>query len=203
MILNFFGIYILSESNSHKLLAFDEKKLAKYPIVLLDGYFQSYLYFEDFKEEILKSVFFEYNVEFNYKVFLDSINLDNSVAVHVRRMQYEDKLGFDYYFRAMELMTQKLNNPNFFIFSDDIEWCRENFRGENVFFIDVESANEIQELYLMSLCKSHVIANSSFSWWGAYLSKEKDNLVIAPSPISIGVFGSLIPKNWIEIQSDI
>ena len=198
-ILNFFGIYTIIESNSRELVSFDKRKLIKYPIVLVDGYFQSYMYFEEFRDEILKSVFIDFEINYNYKVFLDSINSTNSVAVHVRRVQYENLLDIDYYLKAIDLMKIKLNKPHFFIFSDDIDWCKQNFNLETFTFIKVRTANEIQELYLMSLCKSHVIANSSFSWWGAYLSKEKNNFVVAPSDLSIGVLGCLIPKNWIKI----
>jgi hypothetical protein len=198
-ILNFLGIYTIIETNSHKLVKFEDEKLTRYPVVLFEGYFQSYLYFEEFRDEILKSVFVDFNINLDYKQFDGSITQKDSVAIHVRRVQYDDVLNIDYYLKAINFIKKKIKKPHFFIFSDDIKWCKENFNLDNFTFIDVVKSNEIQELYLMSLCKSHIIANSSFSWWGAYLSKEKDKIVVAPSNISIGVVGNFFPEKWIRI----
>lgn len=199
-VLNFFGIYTIIETNSHELVRFDDNKLTKYPIVLIEGYFQSYLYFEEFRDEILKSVFIDFKISLDYKIFVDSITQTNSVAIHLRRVQYDDLLSIDYYLKAIDFIKNNIKKPHFFIFSDDIKWCKENFNLDNFTFINVEKPNEIQELYLMSLCKSHIIANSSFSWWGAYLSKEKNNIVIAPKKNNIGVVDSLYPNYWINLK---
>lgn len=198
-VLNFFGIYTIIETNSHELVRFDDNKLTKYPIVLIEGYFQSYLYFEEFRDEILKSVFIDFKISLDYKIFVDSITQTNSVAIHFRRVQYDDLLSIDYYLKAIDFIKNNIKKPHFFIFSDDIKWCKENFNLDNFTFINVEKPNEIQELYLMSLCKSHIIANSSFSWWGAYLSKENNNIIVAPSNISIGVVRFFYPPKWIQI----
>ena len=197
-ILNFFGIFTIIEDNSREIIKLDEKKLVKFPLVLIEGYFQSYLYFEEFRDEILKSVFQDFKINSNYKGFIGTISKTNSISIHVRRVQYDNLLSIDYYLKAIDLMKTKFVNPHFFIFSDDIEWCKEYFNVDNFTFVKVEKPNEIQELYLMSLCKAHIIANSSFSWWGAYLSNNtKQQIVIAPRLVQIGVIDFFYPKHWI------
>ncbi|MGV1012112.1 MAG: alpha-1,2-fucosyltransferase [Flavobacterium sp.] len=198
-ILFFFGIYTIIETNSNELVKFDKNKLAKYPIILIEGYFQSYLYFEEFREEILKSVLIDFKINSNYNCFIDSIIEKNSVAIHVRRVQYDNLLSLDYYLKAIDFIKNNIEKPHFFIFSDDIEWCLENFIIDNFTFIKVKETNEIQELYLMSLCKSHIIANSSFSWWGAFLSINENNqqIVVAPKLVQIGVTNFFLPKHWV------
>lgn len=102
-------------------------------------------------------------------------------SVHVRRgdyvnhPQFVDLAASDYYETALELLPP---NTRFLVFSDDISYCQQRFRGKQFAF--VHSNHEVVDLYLMSQCGAHVIANSSFSWWGAWLNSLPDKLVIAP-----------------------
>lgn len=141
-------------------------------------------------------------------------------SVHVRRTDYVDNPMWtdlsadDYYERAMEQFD---SDCTFVIFSDDIAWCRERFRGRSTYFVEALSA--VEDLYLMSRCRGHIIANSSFSWWGAWLDPNPDKKVIAPSRWFTGRFANpsipcrfrsgrpdgyhdardLIPPAWIKI----
>lgn len=142
----------------------------------LSGYFQSEKYFSHCKDEIHNTFCFkdEY-VKPVFDKWKDVLNGD-TCAIHVRRGDYVTNpnhlaLDYKYYAKAMSLMKGKV----FLIFSDDINYCKTVFRKNPIF---VEGQTDIEDFILMTLCKSHIIANSSFSWWGAWLSGSKD--IIAP-----------------------
>ena len=121
-----------------------------------------------------------------------------SIAIHIRRIKYEDKLHIDYYLKALNIFNG-VNKKQFFVFSDDIEWCKNNFYTNE--FIYVSGNSEIEDFYLMSKCKNFIIANSSFSWWAAWLSKSKNKKIVAPKNISIGCINEFYPHDWILIEN--
>jgi hypothetical protein len=160
----------------------------------LYGYFQSEKYFENNKD-IVRNYFEPSNrlvVEINSK-YKNLLNKNNSnCAVHVRR--YNDAPPFrladnSYYIRAINLMASKKNITNFVIFSDDIPWCKDHFlpfkKKYNFVLINNDShrknKSHISELFLMSYCSHNIISNSSFSWWGSWLNKNPDKIIIAPN----------------------
>lgn len=168
------------------------------------GYFQSWKYFDFCRETILDSFSFNPEVIFQAKKYLKDNFLDPSsvVCMHLRRTDYLSKQHYhtnllestSYYIEAMKIF--KKENKKFLIFSDDIEFCKRIFGGvEGVFFSE---NNEILDLCLMSLCSNFIIANSSFSWWGAYLSQDPNKFVIAPNKwFETNIDTSdLIPKEW-------
>lgn len=135
--------------------------------------------------------------EFAFRAAPTGINLDmlrlirnseNPVSVHIRRGDYTLEaegnvaLSMDYYVRAMAHLKASLGNPTFFIFSDDIRFAREHLRNESyVVFIDHnDSLSAHEDLRLMASCRHHIIANSTFSWWGAWLNPNADKMVLAP-----------------------
>ena len=107
----------------------------------------------------------------------------------------------EYYSKGIEKIRQQHPNAKFFIFSDDKQWCRENFPEHTV----VESTNHIDDLWLMSLCRHAITANSAFSWWGAWLGDEKPNrIVIAPQrwfndPDAQARSGDIVPERWAKL----
>jgi hypothetical protein len=107
-----------------------------------------------------------------------------------------------YYDDAVKLISSKLDSPNFYFFSDDIDWVKIHFGNtKNACFVD-ETQNEFDDLYLMSLCQHHIIANSTFSWWGAWLNEKKSTIVIAPKKWLARKSDSsidLIPKRWFTV----
>jgi len=148
----------------------------------LDGYWQNENYFKDIRTILLKEFKIK-DLSNKAKKYLDLIN-NNSVSIHIRRGDYL-KLkdiyyicDLDYYNKAIEFILKKIKNPTFFIFSDDINWCKKNLNLKNVVF--VESTTDIDDLFLMKSCKHNVIANSTFSWWGAWLNENRDKIVITP-----------------------
>ena len=138
----------------------------------LNGYYQSEKYFDKYKEEIKK--------EFTFKKPTQRKVLKDTVSIHVRRgdyveqTQYHPLCGLDYYSTAMK----EFEGCEFLVFSDDKEWCLQHFDYPNAEVFLSNSAEE--DLQVMSMCDHHIIANSSFSWWGAWLSINKNKRVIAP-----------------------
>jgi len=172
---------------------------------VLNGYFQTEKYFKGIREDLIK--IFKFKKEFTElgDEYLDSIRENKKLlSLHIRRGDYtlypdhHPVCDFGYYSRAIEEI-RKNGGENFktIIFSDDKDWCLSNMKdviGEN--FIVSEIDNPYIELYMMSKCDYHIIANSSFSWWGSWLSDSK--LTIAPSRW----FGSLIPKNTEDVYCE-
>ena len=169
----------------------------------LIGYFQSYKYFSHCEDKIL------YHFDFVDSLYDDSIdNNEETCSIHIRRGDYVNLSdyhpfpGIDYYNKSIEYMRNS-GVKKFYVFSDDISWCREFFTAFN----DIEYISEnsdIKDLCLMSSCKNNIIANSIFSWWGAWLNKNNNKKVISPSkwfgPAKKGVItDDLYCKNWIII----
>lgn len=190
------GIKIIEDNSIYNLVDINYLELNNYNKIILEGYFQSYTYFELYEEIILKNIFQDYVFKENYNDYYKSIKDTNSVSIHVRRLQYDNLLELSYYKRAIAHINSKVNNASFFIFSDDMEWCKKNFSEYNCTYIISEKPNEFDELYLMTRCKNHIIANSSFSWWGAWIIKHEHKIIVAPSNTQIGVKDFFYPKNW-------
>lgn len=214
----FLGIYRSSYEDS----IYKEKEWGFCPEVLqlkdgvhLDGYFQSEKYFRDIEQIIRKDLrftgdFFDEVGEIQKK----RITEVNSVGVHVRRGDYLKSKVFNacdmrYYVTSIEYMRERLDSPRFFIFSDDIEWCRRNLSMPDGSFVNMESSknNPLVDFRLMSLCRHNIISNSSFSWWAAWLNVYHKKIVIAPhrwfndEDMNIKASRDLIPDDWIRVKS--
>lgn len=175
----------------------------------MDGYFQSYLYFEKYRTDLIEQIRPIYEKESEYKVVLEQIKGQNAIAVHVRRGDFKlaqkDVSGFhyllteQYYHNALKYISEKLNNPVFFWFSDDIDWVKQNFgEKDNFQFVNLHTKHaDIDEMMLMKNCKHIVAANSTFSWWASWLNEYDDALHICPAKRYGNV--NMIPENWIKI----
>ncbi|MDW5416970.1 alpha-1,2-fucosyltransferase [Iodobacter sp. CM08] len=179
----------------------------------VEGYFQSENFFQDFKNEIKEKFKWDDQIKPECLSFLKLINSSNSVSIHIRRGDYLDPkvakfhgvLGFSYYKKAIELIEGNVDNPNFFVFSDDLDWARELFSSyDGFFFVDSNSGRDSHlDMFLMSQCKHNIIANSSFSWWGAWLAETNEQMVIAPRHwIASNRFSvsNIYPNNWTIID---
>lgn len=153
------------------------------------GYWQSPQYFQAYREEILESINFD---NINKGSLLDMIAADNSyktVSVHVRRGDFVTNhaaakvhggvCDIDYYKRAVDLVFKKYTNVKFFIFSDDRAWCEHKFKWLLNSEVILDTKDHFEDMYLMSKCDANIIANSTFSWWAAYINRSSD-FVIAP-----------------------
>jgi hypothetical protein len=182
--------------------AFD-KRLLEFNIsrkVYLRGYWQDERYFKDIEDIIRK----EYQINGRHREknvdLAKKIKTTNSVCLHARRIRYEYALNKGYYAKAVGYMLDRVQNPHFFCFSDKPEWIMKNIDIPSP--VDVITHNtdglEHEDLWLMSQCKHYIIANSSFSWWGAWLNPRSDKIVIAPSNWG---YDTAIPEDWVAITS--
>lgn len=200
-----------------------EKKLFRFaPYILklpdnvyLDGFWQNEKYFFDISEIIRREVTVKFPQKGKDKEFADMICDAESVSLHIRRGDYvtdsktQEKHGIcslDYYYRSIDRLTQMTEKPHLFIFSDDPQWASDNLKlSIPATFVDHNNANtNYEDLRLMRQCKHHIIANSSFSWWGAWLGENKNKLVFAPK-IWMAKYQhdskSIIPNRWIKIAN--
>lgn len=177
---------------------------------LLVGTWQVEEYFKNHEEIIKHEFVFNKPRDKKNKELIEEINACNSVSVHVRRGDYlsnnwakTHKVIKDntYYINSINYLKEKIENPIFYIFSDDISWAKENFSFCNCIFVDHnKDKNTYVDMYLMSLCKHNIIANSTFSWWGAWLNKNENKIVIIPArwlntESCLGIY----PSKWIKM----
>ena len=182
----------------------------------LIGYFQTEQYFVDYKEAIRKVFTFpEPQLEKN-KLLIQQIREQNAVSVHVRRgdyvkvasnLKHHGVCSVNYYQNALSIIKEKVDQPTFYFFSDDMEWVKSNLKVEaKVLYINHNTGDQsFEDIRLMSHCKHHIIANSSFSWWGAWLNPNKEKIVIAPKPWfeesrMENKTIEIIPENWIQVK---
>ena len=175
----------------------------------LKGYWQSEKYFSDFSVGLSNEFKFPALTDEKNKKLSDEIIETSSVSIHIRRGDYllsgrNFALDLNYYNEAIKYIQQRVTNPVFYVFSDDMQWVRENFDDQTFVAIDWNQGNNSYlDMQLMSLCKHNIIANSSFSWWGAWLNPNPDKIVIAPAKWMPHHTGSndLIPESWIRINN--
>lgn len=179
----------------------------------LNGYFQSEKFFIKYRKDIIKEFTLRQDQQTEgYRKIANKIKNDkNAVSMHIRRgdyvtdtktAKYHGVLGIKYYEKALKTLNTK--KSYIYIFSDDINWVKKNFTflPKNTYFVSKHKFNSAQEIILMSLCKYNIIANSSFSWWGAWLNQNKEKIVVAPSQwITHDIFikQKTVPDSWIKI----
>lgn len=175
-----------------------------------DGYWQSYEYL-DFDESFLKShIVLDCNLVKDKAGLITEISNSQSVSIHIRRGDYISikvnatifhLCSLDYYFNAINYMNSLFTDIRYYIFSDDIEWTKLHFKGNQYHFMEANAPFE--DLYFMSKCKHNIIANSTFSWWGAWLNENPNKIIIAPKQWYVEKLNymsdKLIPNTWIRI----
>lgn len=179
----------------------------------LDGYWQTEKYFSDIKNILCNDFTIKISQDKKNQEMIKTIKNTNSVSIHIRRGDYiENKqiynvhgiCDLDYYYSCINLFLKKLKNPHFFIFSDDHQWAKENLKLDcPMIFVDYNDASKnYEDLRLMSQCRHNIIANSTFSWWGAWLNQNPDKIVYAPQKWfndSSRNTKDLIPDQWIKL----
>jgi len=192
-----------------EITIFDQNLWNKKGNIYLDGFWQNEDYFKDIRDEILKDFTLKDDISNEAKKYLEDIKNSQSVSLHVRRGDYVQNAhtnsvhgtcDLEYYQKAIKYIEQNVENPIFYIFSDDIEWCKENFEFlENKVFID-DTKSAFDDLELMKNCKHNIIANSTFSWWGAWLNQSDEKIVVTPKIwFSSKNNLTLSCKEWIQV----
>ncbi len=170
-------------------LPFDPSVLKAGSDLRLDGYWQSEKYFKDFRADILKEFSFKSAPEKDNAKLAQSIKETTAVSLHVRRGDYANHaktnsvhglMTLEYYRRAIDVISKRVKNPHFFVFSDEPEWCKENLPIKQPHTFVSGNKKGCYDMQLMTQCKHHILANSSFSWWGAWLNPSTEKIVIAP-----------------------
>jgi len=179
---------------------------------VLVGYWQSEKYFQAFEEDIRREFSFMAPLVGLSKDIADNINSCNSVSLHIRRGDYisDSKTAetltlcsLNYYRKGIEYIAERVDTPEFYIFSDDISWVKENLNVDfPCCYVDHNHDEQsFNDMHLMSLCRHHIIANSSFSWWGAWLNARRDKIVVAPRLwFANGQEArDILPESWVQM----
>jgi hypothetical protein len=169
------------------------------------GYWQNEKYFCDIRDILLKEIVLKKALPKKARLFTQKHR--NLVSVHIRRGDYLnsnsglDVCGLDYYKKSVRHIYGKIKNPCFLVFSDDVKWCKHHF--QNCTCAADFGLSDVEEFVLMSKCRHNIIANSSFSWWGAWLNTHRNKIVIAPKRwfVDRKMQGSqeIVPVEWHKI----
>lgn len=177
-----------------------------------DGYWQTEKYFKHVADRLRAELTPSRPLSEYARSMLNEIRRANAVSIHVRRGDYisdpeinayHGTCSPQYYQRAIHCIEQQVSSPHFFIFSNDYEWSVENFKFLNGSYTCVRGsdAKNYEDMHLMSRCRHHIIANSSFGWWGAWLNPSKEKQVVAPkrwfANVPKGDARDLFPEDWI------
>lgn len=194
-------------------LQFDPNVFKVSKTIYLEGYWQSERYFKDIdhilhKDFTLKSISSSQNQAMAFSIYQA-----DSISLHVRRGDYVSNpqtsnvhgiCSLNYYENAIATVSQVVRDPHFFIFSDDIEWVKQNLkmRYPATYIVHNGAEKDFEDLHLMSLCKHHIIANSTFSWWGAWLCTNPDKIVVAPQKWfnTSDDSSDIVPASWLRLS---
>jgi hypothetical protein len=180
--------------------------------VYLKGNWQSEKYFKPFQEQIRKDFTIKDELITHLQSFANKLRCESSVSVHIRRgdylqpstLAYHGVLSDTYYTKAMALFMEKNSQHKFYVFTDDVAWVKNNLvlPEHHEFVSGMVSTSAIEDFFLMQSCRHNIIANSSFSWWAAWLNDHSDKIVISPKAwFDKGPQDTydLIPLGWIQI----
>lgn len=198
-----------------KTLRFQNDLLSPPDSTYIHGYFQSEKYFKEIRADIIQ----DFTLTTPLSLYSESIKEKvqgsiNSASIHIRRGDYVSNAhannthgtcSLAYYQQSITLLDSKFDNIHFFIFSDDIEWVKNNLLVKNCTYIENDSSRiPHEDIYLMSLCQHNIIANSSFSWWGAWLNTNNHKIIIAPKiwfkhPKMQIQTSDIVPEDWLRL----
>jgi len=196
-----------------KSLLYDENFFIPKDGVIIEGYFQSEKYFMDIRQLLLEQFTLKKSLSTYGEEIAKLIRENNSCSVHIRRGDYvqnestqaiHGSCDLDYYARAIAYMETGHKNIKYYIFSDDVTWVKEHLPINNAHYIESEKERiPHEDIYLMSLCQHNIIANSSFSWWGAWLNQYVNKQVIAPKrwfldEVMYQQSQDIVPVDWMK-----
>lgn len=209
----FFKTILERKQNLDTLEAY--KRKYSWPLIYFKGFYQSERYFKDIEADVRRAFSFKENLlNEKSRQMLRQIDADPySVSFHVRRGDYLDPHSWTntgsicqlpYYQNLISAIKEHLPHAHFYVFSDGIDWVRENLQLSGDTFIDFNKKHDSwQDMMLMSHCRSNAICNSTFSWWGAWLNSNKEKKVFAPDRwFRNSDMPYLIPDTWIKIPTE-
>lgn len=197
-----------------KTSAFDPAAFKIKRTTYFEGFWQTELYFKDIEDTIRKEFTLKEPLSEQNQKIAEAMSRTQAVSLHVRRYAPDAIPSFgtcslEYYQKAIAYVAAHVSNPHFYIFSDNYPWVREHFvpvinaTGYSYTLVENPNDKNHEDMILMSKCRHHIIANSSFSWWGAWLNPNKNKIVIAPQTWFANLpkndTRDLVPKNWIRM----
>ena len=198
------------KQDPNSLRAFEKKYL--WPLLYFKGFYQSERFFADIKDEVRKAFTFDSSkVNARSAELLRRLDADaNAISLHIRRGDYLQPQHWattgsvcqlPYYQNAIAEMNRRVAAPSYYVFSDDIAWVKENIPLQNAVYIDWNKGEESwQDMMLMSHCRHHIICNSTFSWWGAWLDPHEDKIVIVPNRwFQHCETPNIYPAGWVKV----
>jgi len=205
---NAFGIY------KEPAINFDPNFFSLTDNTYIKGNFINLLYFTRIEQTLKNEFQIKSTLSNKTKELIKSITSSNSVSIHIRRGDYANEkktneihglIPLNYYKTAIDLISNRTKQPTFYVFSDDISWVKNNLPNtQEMHFIDhTNGETAYEDLYMMSQCKHNIIANSGFSYWGAWLNSNEEKLVISPkqwfADNKLNDRFKLIPEGWLKI----
>ena len=202
-----------SEIRETKAIGFQKEVFERDEDIYYDGYWQDYRYFQNYRDKIIEEFQFKIDLDDKNKAVFNQLQSTQSVSIHIRRGDYLKNKRFkgicdiEYYSKAIEKVKGIINgDATFILFSNDINWTKMNIvpligEDNQIILADWNKGPQSYlDMRLMSACHINIIANSSFSWWGAFLNKNKDQIVIAPK-VWVNSVQSCIRQlpSWIKI----
>ena len=211
-LIKFFKPYYALHHVTERPISFDSNILKARNNTYLEGYWQSENYFIDIRPLILKELSLKNPLSAKAGAWAKEITAINSISIHIRRCDFitnkhiseeYETCGTEYYLSAMRYMTSKVENPKFFVFSDDIQWAKENIFTDNpISYVSDGTLEDYEELALMSLCRYNISSNSSFGWWGVWLNNHSNKIVIAPKKWFRNPARDdkhIVPESWLKM----
>ncbi|OUN82337.1 MULTISPECIES: alpha-1,2-fucosyltransferase [unclassified Bacteroides] len=184
-----------------------------WPLIYFKGFYQSEKYFADIKDEVRQAFTFDLKQANGQSLRMrEQIDKDeHAVSLHVRRGDYLQPKHWEaigcicqlsYYRNALEEMGKRVERPRYYVFSDDLAWVKENLDLPDAVYIDWNKGEDSwQDMMLMSRCRHHIICNSTFSWWGAWLNPRNGKIVIAPERWTRDADSrEIVPAEWLRVS---
>lgn len=216
-VVNKIGFGIRADENlfQEKFFHFDPNILEAPNHIYLHGFWQSENYFAEIRDVLLDEFSIKYPQDAQNKGLSEKIEFHQSISLHIRRgdyvqndqaNQFHGTCSLEYYRRCIDHINKRINEPHFFVFSDDPGWAKENLDSNlPITIVENNKFRGYEDLRLMSQCKHNIISNSSFSWWGAWLNSNPDKIVCAPEQWFKNKSTDtryLLPKNFIPWYED-
>lgn len=206
---NLFGIKIIYENDNYNFN--NDYLVPSKGIKFYVGGWHSEKYFLEIKQKILETFQFKFErVGFDNLELMQQLQNTTSISVHIRRGDFMDKNNYNkfgavctlnYFLVAIEKMKTLVKKPHFYFFTNDNEWVGNNFSNQSFTVVNINTGeNSWKDMYLISNCTHHITSNGSFSWWSAYLDKNKDKIVIVPKNFMVDKhFEDIYPQGWIQL----
>ncbi len=206
-----FQVFVEASPSEQRVKTCD-KRLLDLENGIVKGYHQCYQYAQEIRDILLEEMVFRKTNDKGLMTITDKMSSENAVSIHIRRSDYLEgnskvSLGevctLDYYKNAIKYLHNRNRASTVYFFSDDMQWVKENLVLKDAVYVEREMFDAYEDwydMYLMSLCKDNIIANSTFSWWGAWLNQNPDKVVIAPKVWNnLCDYQDICPPDWVRI----